>query len=177
MKNNILVAKLGKSVGLKGDLRLFIESDFPQILQKGLFLTTDKNKSLKIQSLNYTNSTIKFFGIDSVDEAKKLTNSLLFMSLEDTKNKCNLDEDEYFWFDLIGLDTYEESNFLGKVVNIQRLPSADYLEIETNQDLILNIKKIPKKFLIPYIDNFIDKVDLQNKKIYLKNAKDIILAS
>jgi len=177
MKNNILVAKLGKSVGLKGDLRLFIESDFPQVLQKNLILTTNKNKLLKIEKVNYSNSTIKFVGIDSIDEAKKLTNSLLFMSLEETKSKCILNKGEYFWFDLVELEVYEENELLGKIVNIQRLPSADYLEIETNQNLNLDIKKIPKKFLVPYMDNFVNGVDLQNKKIYLKNAKDILLAS
>ena len=177
MKDNILVAKLGKSVGLKGDLRLFIESDFPEILQKNVILTTDKNTTLTIERINYSNSVIKFYGIDSIDEAKKLTNSLLFMSLKDTREKCELEKDEYFWFDLIGLNAYESEEYLGKIVNIQRLPSADYLEIEINQNLKLNMKKLPKSFLIPYLDNFIKKVDMDDKKIYLTNSKDIILAS
>jgi len=177
MKNKVLVAKLGRSIGLKGDLRVFIESDFPEVLQTNQKLITNKNKILTIEKINYSNSTIKFYEIDSVDEAKKLTNSLLYMSLEDTKKNCKLKEDEYFWFDLIGLEAYENNEFLGKIINIQRLPSADYLEIETNQNLNLDMKKIPKSFLIPYIDNFIEKVDITDKKIYLINAIDIILAS
>lgn len=38
MKDKIYVAKLGKTVGLKGDLKLFIDSDFPEQFKKMPYL-------------------------------------------------------------------------------------------------------------------------------------------
>ena len=178
MKDKILVAKLGRSVGLKGDIRIIIESDFPQSFKKDIILYTNKNQALKIQKINFNNSTIKFYNIDNIDEAKKLTNSLLYMSLEDTKKNCILKQDEYFWFDLIGLKVYENDLLLGKIKDIQRLPSCDYLEVETNLDLKLDdLKKKPKTFLIPYQNEFIKQVDIKNLKILVYNCIDILKAS
>ena len=176
MKDKVLVAKLGRSVGLKGDIRLFIESDFPQTFKKDTILYTHKNQPLTIQNVNFNNSTIKFYEIEDIDEAKKLTNSLLYMSLEDTKKNCPLEKDEYFWFDLVSLKVYEDDLLLGEVKDIQRLPSCDYLLVKTNQELNLDTK-LPKTFLIPYQDQFIKKVDIESKKIIVSSCIDIIKAS
>ena len=46
-------------------------------------------------------------------------------------------------------------------------------EVETSSELIS--KQLPKVFLIPHIfDKFIEKVDIENKKIFVKNAFDIL---
>ena len=54
-KNNIYVAKLGKAVGLKGHLRLFIETDFPEQFKKDAIFTTNRNLQLKVLLYNLNN--------------------------------------------------------------------------------------------------------------------------
>ena len=62
---------------------------------------------------------------------------------------------------------------LGKVKDIHRYPLNDYLEVQTSSELVS--KELPKVFLIPHIfDKFIEKVDIENKKIFVKNAFDIL---
>ncbi|WP_457564311.1 PRC-barrel domain-containing protein, partial [Caminibacter sp.] len=78
------------------------------------------------------------------------------------------------WFDIIGCDIYEEGELLGKVKDIQRLPSADYLLVQTSEELA---KELPKSFLLPYQDQFIEKVDIEQKRIDAKGAKAILEAS
>lgn len=85
----------------------------------------------------------------------------------------NSGENEFFWFDLISCEIFENGLLLGKVKDIHRYPLNDYLEVETSSELIS--KQLPKVFLIPHIfDKFIEKVDIENKKIFVKNSFDIL---
>jgi len=164
----IYVAKLGKTVGLKGQQKLHIDSDFPEQFKKNAKFITDKKQELTIESYNDTNSVVKFIGIDTIEDAKKLTNRQLFTSMEDTKELCQLKDKEYFWFDMMNCEIIEEDVVLGKVVDIQRMPLSDYLLIETAKELV--DKKLSNQFLIPYLDDYIINVDINNKKITTKNS-------
>ncbi len=171
--NKVYVAKLGKAVGLQGHLRLFIDSDFPEQFKKGAIFTTNRNLILKVLECNLNKDLIKFQDYEDVDLAKKLTNSELFTTEEATKEYCKLKENEFFWFDLISCEVFEDDLKLGKVKDIHRYPLNDYLEVETDFNLVE--RKLPKNFLIPHIfGDFIDKVDIENKKIFVKNSFDIL---
>lgn len=175
MENRIYVAKLGRTVGLNGTMKIYIDSDFPEQFKKGTNLFTDKNRQLTIQSFNPANTTIQFKEITSVEDAKKLTNRTLFVSKEETKEQCNLEENQYFWFDIVDCELYENDENLGKVLEIQRLPLADYLLVQTSQNL--QRQNYSKQFLIPYQDPYIQNVDIEHKKIIVTNCKDILEAS
>ncbi len=168
------VARLGRSVGLKGEMKLHELTDFPEQFKKGAAFHTDRGE-LTIQSYNPKRGTVKFEGIDSPEEAKRYTNAYLYSDEERTKRELQLGEGEYFWFDIIGNDIYEEGKRLGKVRDIQRLPSCDYLDIATDETLIQ--EGLPKSFLLPFQDPFIKKVDVADKRIEVQGAKDILEAS
>ncbi|BCD60805.1 MULTISPECIES: ribosome maturation factor RimM [unclassified Nitratiruptor] len=170
----LTVARLGRTVGLHGDMKLHILTDFPEQFQKGSTFESDRG-SLTIESVNPARGTVKFQGIDSVDEAKKYTNAYLYSDEETTKKNFSLNEDEYFWFDVLGCDVFEEEKKLGKVVDIQRLPAGDYLVVQTDRALV-DINKA-KTFLIPFLDRFIENVDIDQKRIDTKGAQDILEAS
>ena len=128
---------------------------------------------LKVLECNLNKDLIKFQDYEDVDLAKKLTNSELFTTEEATKEYCKLKENEFFWFDLISCEVFEDDLKLGKVKDIHRYPLNDYLEVETDFNLVE--RKLPKNFLIPHIfGDFIDKVDIENKKIFVKNSFDIL---
>ena len=173
--NKIYIAKLGKAVGLKGQQKLHIDSDFPEQFKKNSVFYTDKNQKLTIETYNTKNNNVKFIGIDTIDDAKKLTNKQLFVSQEDTRKICNLSEKQFFWFDIIGCNIIENGEILGKITDIQRMPLSDYLEIETDKNLREN--NYSNSFLLPYIDDYIEKVEIENKIIKVKNAKEILEAS
>jgi 16S rRNA processing protein RimM len=175
LQDKIYVAKLGKSIGLKGEQKLHIDSDFPEQFKPNATFTTDKNQILTIQSYNQKNNTVKFKEINSVEEAKKITNRQLFVSYDDTKKLCNLEEKQFFWFDIVGCSIKQDDEILGVVTDIQRMPLSDYLYIKTSKEF--TDKKMPNSFLLPYIDNYIQKVDIENKIIFAINAKDILETS
>jgi 16S rRNA processing protein RimM len=173
--DKVYVAKLGRAVGLKGWQKLYIQTDFPEQFTPNTTLYTQNNQKLTIEQYNNANDTIKFVSIDNIDEAKKLTNKELFVSYEETKKRCKLDENEFFWFDIVGCKIIEYGNCLGIVQEIQRMPLNDYLVIKTSQDLVK--QKMSSTFLIPYDKQYIIKTDIKLKQISTKNAKDILEAS
>ena len=173
--DKIYVAKLGRAVGLKGQQKLITDSDFPEQFKKNAKLFTDKNQELTIETYNATNNVVKFLSIDTIEDAKKLTNRQLFVTGEDTKKMCKLEDKQFFWFDIMGLDVLENDAVLGKIIDVQRMPLSDYLLIDTSREL--QDKNMATQFLLPYIDDFIIEVDIENKQILVKNAKDILEAS
>lgn len=174
MNNNVYVAKLGKTVGLKGHLRLFIDSDFPEQFKKDAVFITNKKLLLKVVEYSNSKNLIKFEDYDNLDIAKKLINQELYVSQEETRQNCRLKENEYFWFDLENCKIYEDDKYLGIVNQVLRYPLNDYLEIKTS-DKFLKQEKLAKTFLIPYIfDDFILEVDIDTKSIKVKNSYDIL---
>lgn len=173
--DKVYVAKLGRTVGLNGQQKLIIDSDFPEQFKKNNKFITDKKQELTIETFNSKNNTVKFIGIDSVEDAKKLTNRELFTSKENTKEQCKLDKKQYFWFDIENCKVIEDDEVLGVVTDIQRMPLSDYLQIQTSKEL--QDKNYSDIFLLPYIDDFIIKVDIKEKIIYVKKAKEILEAS
>jgi len=168
------VAKLGRAVGLKGEMRLHLLSDFPEQFKKGArFRVSDRE--LEIEYYNHKRGVVKFLGIDTPEEAKKLTNKILTSTLEETRKSCSLEEGEYFWFDIIGCDLVEEGKKLGRVEDIRRYPSCDYLLVKSSEDLVKD--GFAKTFLVPFMDRFIAGVDLKRSMIVAKGAMDILRAS
>ncbi len=174
--NKVYIAKLGHTVGLKGQLKLHIDSDFPEQFSKNATFITNKNITLTIESFNKNNNVVKFVGFDNIDDVQKLINQQLFVTPEDSKKNCILKEKEYFWFDLINCTIEEDSLYLGKVVEIHRFPQGDYFEIKTSDSLIKD-KNLATNFLLPYDDKYIISVDIKKKHIQVKDAFDILEAS
>ena len=169
MNDKIYVAKLGKAVGLKGHLRLFIDSDFPEQFKKGSEFITNKKTSLVIKEYNSNRELVQFENYEDVDLAKKLTNQELYSTFEQTRQNCKLEENEHFWFDLMDCKIVENGLELGVVVEVHRYPSSDYLEIKTSDELVK--KELPKTFLLPHLfDKYILNVDIKNKIINVQEA-------
>ena len=158
---------------LKGHLRLFIDSDFPEQFKNGASFSTNRKITLKVEEYNASRELIKFENYDDMDSAKKLTNQELYVSKEDSLKNCNLAQDEYFWFDIIGCKIIEEGKELGVVKDIHRYPLDDYLEVSTREQLVQ--EKLPKTFLIPYKKEiYILSVDIEKKTIKTKDCFAIL---
>ena len=81
------VAKLGRAVGLKGELKLHLLSDFPEQFKKGAKFKID-DKELVVEYYNPKRGVIKFLGINSPEDARKLTNKIIYSTIEETKATC-----------------------------------------------------------------------------------------
>lgn len=168
------IAQIGRTVGISGDLKLHIHSDFPEQFQANNTFESDIGM-LEIKSYDPKRGIIAFVGYASREDAKKLTNVKLYASDEQTKEHCSLKQGEYFWFDIEGCKIVDNGEDLGKVVSIERLADIDYMSIETSSSLVE--QGFAKSFLIPYIPRYIASVNLEKKEIMTQDAKEILEAS
>ncbi len=174
-KELLHIATLGKSVGLKGDMKLHIKTDFPEQFQKKATFYITPEKTVTIEDVNFQRGTIRLQGCNTPEEAKKFTNARLHTTVEATREHCELQEGQYFWFDIEGCEVYEEGRLLGKVIEVERILENDYLKVKTDDALVA--QKLPKTFLIPYLDHIILNVAIEEKKIEVAGAYDILEAS
>lgn len=168
------IAQIGRTVGLKGDMKLNLHTDFPDQFRAGATLQTSSGE-LKVLSFNKQRMLIKFAGYESIDDAKPLTNTQIFSDKEQTLQQCNLSKGEYFWFDIIGSEVYEDSELLGVVEQIDRMMEIDYLAIKTDKKLTDD--GLPKSFLLPYIPRYIISFESNEHQIITKDAKSVLEAS
>jgi 16S rRNA processing protein RimM len=169
------IATIGKTVGIKGDMKLHIKTDFPEQFFKGASFASDKKQRIVLSDVNMARGLVKLEGITNPEDAKKFTNAKLFASYEETREKCHLQEGEYFFFDLETCEVFEDGVKLGVVDEVERITITNYLNIKTDTALVA--KGYAKKFLVPFIEPFKVFVDIEAKRIELRGALDILAAS
>jgi 16S rRNA processing protein RimM len=173
--DKLQIATIGKVVGLWGDLKLHLQSDFDEQFKAGSRFTLTNGTKVEIEKYNSAKSLVKFVGYNIREDAQKLTNQKLFTTVEETRENCQLDEGEFYWFDVVGSTVYDGDQLLGLVDEIERIGSVDYLIVKSSQELVE--KELPKKFYIPYIDVYIKSFDSQNKEIQTEGGLLLLEAS
>jgi len=169
------IATIGKTVGIKGDMKLHIKSDFPEQFKAGASFLINKKDRITLSDVNLDRGLVKINSITNPEDAKKFTNTKLFTTYEETRKNCHLNEGENFFFDLEDCDVYEDGKLLGRVKEVERINVTNYLSIVTDVALVENGS--PKSFLVPFIEPFKVAVDIDAKRIELRGAMDILEAS
>ena len=169
------IATIGKTVGIKGDMKLHIKCDFPEQFVNGATFLLNNKERITLSDVDLEHGLVRINNITNPEDAKKFTNAKLFTTYEETRKNCHLEKGEYFWFDLEDCEVYEDTKLLGVVKELERFNSTNYLSIQTDEDLIQ--KGLPKSFLVPFIEPFKVAVDIKNKRIGLQGAMDILEAS
>ena len=147
MKNQddefILVASVGKPVGLKGWAKVNSFTRPPENLFnfKNFFLEVDgvkENINIDEFSKSGKNYILKVESLNSIEEIERLKNKEIFIKSEDLPK---LKDNEFYWKDLIGMEVRQiDGTVIGVVVEI----------IETGSDDVLVVEKNNKKELIPF---------------------------
>ena len=169
------IATIGKTVGIKGDMKLHIKCDFPEQFYNGASFFTNLKRDITLRDVNLKKGTIKIDGINTLEDAKKFTNAKIFTTKDETRKNCHLDKGEYFFFDLEDCEVYENSKLLGVVKEVERMASSNYLSIITDENLVKD--GFAKTFLIPFIEPFKQSVDIDKKIITVSGGMDILEAS
>ncbi len=169
------IGTLGKTVGIKGDMKLHIQSDFPEQFTEGSSFFINNNDKIVLSEVNIDKGLVKVNNINNPEDAKKFTNAKLYTTYEETRKNCHLEKGEYFFFDLEDCEVYEDGKLLGKVYEVERLNITNYLVINTDESLVK--EGFSKRFLVPFIEPFKKDVDIDNKKITVSGGFDILEAS
>ena len=158
----IKIGKIVNSHGIKGELRLL--SKFPykdKVFIKNMKIYIDKNNEEIINTYrrhkNFDMITLE--GYNNINEVLKYKGKYVYANDSDIK----LDDNKYLDEELIGLNVIYENTSKGIINNIERYDKI----------VLFNIKGNDKIYLVPYNDNLIDKIDIDNKKIFIKDIKGL----
>ncbi len=152
----LIIGKIGKPHGIKGELRVYPLTDFPDRFEK-LHQAYIDNKVIDIISTRYSNDFVilKIKDFSSREQAAAITGKLLKISRADA---APLSKGEYYSFDIIGLAVYDENNVLvGNIIDIIKTGSNDVYVIEEPETA--------KHILIPALKKVVTNIDLTNKRM------------
>lgn len=157
-KKFLEIGKIVAVQGLKGEVRVDYWCDSPDFFCEfdKLYFNKGKEEVIIERARPHKNIVIaKIEGIDTVEEAEKLRNKILYMDREDVV----LPEGSYFVQDLIGLSVIdnETGELYGTLDSVSNTGAND----------VYTIKKDDKEYLIPAIPDVVIKTDLDNEKMYI----------
>ena len=96
---------------------------------------------------------VSFKGIANRDQAKTLIGAELFIPQSELPE---LDEDTYYWVDLIGIEVYTTTEeFLGRIESI----------LETGSNDVYVVKKHETEVLIPALESVVLDIDLEHNRM------------
>ncbi|RMF94402.1 MAG: 16S rRNA processing protein RimM [Candidatus Schekmanbacteria bacterium] len=155
----ILIGIIKKPRGKNGEVTVVPLTLYPERFHNldSVYLEyKDGNRQeVKIESVRFHKDKVilKFQKIDTSKEAWELENAEITI---DPSEIINLPEGYYFEHDIYECDVFDEKgNFLGKIHSIIKTPGND----------VFVIKSAKKELLIPALDNFIKKIDIEKKII------------
>ncbi len=154
--------KITKTHGVKGELKILPYSrrlDNLSTIERLYIKLGDRQKPLELTILHrkYHKNTaiVKLDGIDSVEEAQTLASKEV---LVDKADLSELENDEYYWNDLIGLEVVtEEGKQIGTVKTL----------LDNAMQSTLVVTKDSNEILVPFTEPFIVSVDLDNSRIVI----------
>lgn len=105
---------------------------------------------------------MKLSDVNSPDDAENYRGVEIYISRDSLKRGS---EDEYFWFELIGLEVFlDTGRYLGVVKNILTTGSNDIYVVKDNESEIL----------IPAIHEVVHEIDLVNKKMIICEIEGLL---
>lgn len=166
MKNQFIeTGKIVGTHGVKGMARVQLWADNTDFLKQFKYVYTDKNGGNRLEIMRVQPhgavALIAFKGVDSIEQAEKLRNTVIYIDRKDVK----LPEGRYFITDLIGCKVYDvdTNNFLGEITDFS----------ETGANDVWHITKDGKEYLVPAISQVVISVDTENEKAVIRPMKGI----
>lgn len=105
--------------------------------------------------LHKGSAIVRLDGVDSIDEAEGFRGAAVFVDISELPD---LEEDEYYWFQLVGLDVRtEDGRLIGKVESL----------IDRAHQSVLVVRGGGKEVLIPLSEPIIKEIDIKNSSIVI----------
>jgi 16S rRNA processing protein RimM len=164
----LLAGKVIRPQGLKGILRIrsYARSAESFLNVGTVFLKSDKQELVeyKVSSLKAHKGVflMKLEGLSSLGEAERYRGAEIFLKKDLLRRE---DDEEYFWFELIGLKVFLSSGrCIGTLKKI----------IATGSNDIFVVKEGEKEYLIPAIQEVVEEIDLKNKMIIIHEMEGLL---
>ena len=165
----LTVGQVVRTIGLKGEVKIYPSTHFRDTrFKKGsrVFLLNEQGEiaqelTIKIHRTNGDCDNLIFEEISSIEEAEKINKKYLFVE----KDQGFLEENEYFYSDLIGMKIdFDNGQKIGVVSAVE----------EYNAYATLRVKTSGKDVLVPFVKSFIKSVSLKDKQIIVNYIEGLL---
>ena len=159
----ITIGRILTPQGVKGKLKVKIETDFPQRFTPGSKVYINR-QPMTIDSAEWHRGklVIKFNTIDSIEDAQELWGK----AIEIHRSQVHpLPEGQYYHFQLIGLEVWTtEGELLGNITEI--------LTTESNDNYVVRSTK--GEILIPAIEDVVKSIDLDKGRVIIESIAGLL---
>lgn len=162
------LGKIAKKFSYKGEVLIYLDTDEPESYTNMESVFVEINKHLVpffiVSSSLHKGDFLRtrFEDVDSEDEADKLLGCEVYLPLSFLPE---LEGNKFYFHEIIGFDAEDQRlGVVGKIVGVNDSSAQPLFEIK-NGDI---------EILVPMIDDFIIKVDRENKKIVLNTPEGLI---
>lgn len=163
------VGKIVNTQGLRGELRVISTTDFATERYKpGQALvvldhqTVIANVVVQSHRKHKNFDLLTFEGHPSINDVEKYKGFALGVSQDYLQE---LEEDEFYYHEIIGLEVYQEDVFIGKVKEILDVGSNDVWVVQ---------RQGKKDALIPYVRDIVLHVDIAQNKVSIADVEGLI---
>ena len=168
MEKQLQVGVISSTHGVRGEVKVFPTTDdvtrFRQL--KKVYLDTGREMlPLEIQNVKFFKqfAILKFKGIDNINDIEKYRGKSLMIDREDA---VDLDEDEYFIADMIGMKVYtEDGSEFGTLKDVMETGANDVYTIDSLEH---------GEVLIPAIRECILDVDMDEERMTIHLMEGLV---
>ena len=167
-KGYVLIGKIVGVHGLKGTNKFKSYAESLSVFYPGqsILIRDNRNRETSVE-LDWIKShtgtpLISFKGVTDRDRAEAFIGAELFIPETELPK---LDEDTYYWFELIGIEVYNtQEDYLGRITSIFPTGSND----------VYVVKNKTKEVLIPALESVVIDIDLELKRMRVDLPEGLI---
>ena len=167
--NKVIVGKIVNTCGLKGEVKVINSSDFisERYKKNSVLMAVNEEKNMNV---NLTVSSfrendkfiyLKFKEITSIEDAETLKECYLMVDGDELKK---INDDTFYYYQLMNMEVYYNAKKVGVISEVNDNGAQD----------IIRVKGENVNVLVPFVDEFIESVDVENKKICLRNLEGLL---
>ena len=155
------VGQILTTFGIKGEVKVKISSSNPlerfRVGNTLYILNNNEYQKITIDSFRIHKgmALISFNNIKNINDVLSFIDKKIYVNKDELEK---LDNDNYYFDDLIGLKAIDKGNVVGEVVDILEVPQGAILVIKKSDN---------KEAMVPFVNEFVKEVDLENKTINL----------
>lgn len=166
---DVVIARIVKARGIRGEVACSIETDFPERFESleeiTVWMPTGARLSVKVEGYWFHKDRVilKFEGYDTMTAAEGLVGGRLVISEADA---LELEDDRFYEYDVIGSEVVTaEGERVGRVIRLMRTGGTDLLVIEGDDG---------REQLIPFVDDICTEVDVKAKCITVSPPQGLL---
>ncbi|MGM0382450.1 MAG: ribosome maturation factor RimM [Thermodesulfobacteriota bacterium] len=168
LEDLILIGHVIRPQGIAGLLRIvsYAQSRETFFQAGSVFIETGHNEFEEREVIDIrpwgSSFLLKLSGLNSIEETKRFKGARIFIRKD---SLIKTDENEFFYYELLGLDVYLTSGqYLGVVKEVFPTGSNDVYVVESQG----------KEYLIPAIHQVVKEINIEQKRIIILPVKGLL---